>query len=398
MNITKDIKKAKIANQWFFFICGLGLSCWAPLVPFAKERLDLTDSDLGLLLLLLGGGGMLMMPLSGVLTSKFGSRKIMLFGSIIIALTIPILAISSSIFIMSLTLFLFGGGIGMVDVSMNTHGVIIEKHYQKPIFSFLHGLFSVGALVGALCVSFFIKWGLTPFYATLILSTFILIILYNQQRNLLSLDFEKNENGNSMIKEEKEEVRTNAWLSGKVLLLGFFCFSFFLVEGAMLDWSAIFLNDVKRIPIELAGMGYAAFSVAMAGMRLIGGQVIAKISSHQVIVGGGIVAIIGLLLIIFSNATFLILGGFAFVGIGVANSVPVLFSEGGKIEKMKISLVLSVITTLGYSGQLAGPVLLGFIAQHSSLSVAFLFLIIMLFVVLLIYIPKLIILNFRIQK
>lgn len=136
MNITENIKKAKIANQWLFFICGLGLSSWAPLVPFAKERLELSDSNLGLLLLLLGGGGMLMMPLSGILTSKFGSRKIMLFGSIIIAFTIPILAISSSIPVMSLTLFLFGGGIGMLDVSMNTHGVIVEKHYKKPIFSF----------------------------------------------------------------------------------------------------------------------------------------------------------------------------------------------------------------------------------------------------------------------
>ncbi len=159
----------------------------------------------------------------------------------------------------------------------------------------------------------------------------------------------------------------------------------------MLDWSAIFLTDVKRLPIELAGMGYAAFSIAMAGMRLIGGQVITKMSSHQVVVGGGIVAIIGLLFIIYSNAMFLILAGFALVGIGVANSVPVLFSEGGKIEKLKISLVLSVITTIGYSGQLAGPVLLGFIAQHYSLSIAFLFLIVMLFIVLLIYLYKLVI-------
>lgn len=394
MNITENIKKAKIANQWLFFICGLGLSSWAPLVPFAKERLELSDSNLGLLLLLLGGGAMLMMPLSGVLTSKFGSRKIMLFGSIIIAFTIPVLAISSSILVMSVTLFLFGGGVGMLDVSMNTHGVIVEKHYKRPIFSFLHGLFSVGGLVGALCLSFLIKWGLTPFYASLILSVLILFILFNQQRNLFSLDFEQDESRNTVVKEEKGKIKTNAWLNGRVLMLGFFCFSFFLIEGAMLDWGAIFLIDVKRIPIELSGMGYASFSVAMAGMRLIGGKIITRLSSHQVIVGGGVIAIVGLSFIIYSNAISLILFGFALVGIGVANSVPVLFSTGGNIPKIKISLVLSVITTIGYSGQLAGPVLLGFIAQHSSLSVAFLFLIIMLFIVLLIYISKLMILNF----
>ncbi len=144
----------------------------------------------------------------------------------IIALTVPILAIASSIYIMSITLFLFGGGVGMVDVSMNTHGVLVEKHDKKPIFSFLHGLFSVGALVGALCLSFLIKWGLTPFYASLILSIFILFILFTQQKNLLSLDFERNENKNTIVKEEKGEVKTNVWLSGKVLLLGFFAFHF----------------------------------------------------------------------------------------------------------------------------------------------------------------------------
>lgn len=398
MNTTENIKKAKIANQWLFFICGLGLSSWAPLVPFAKERLELSDSNLGLLLLLLGGGAMLMMPLSGVLTSKFGSRQIMLFGGIIIAFTIPILAISSSILVMSVTLFLFGGGVGMLDVSMNTHGVIVEKHYKRPIFSFLHGLFSVGGLVGALCLSFLIKWGLTPFYASLILSVLILFILFNQHRNLFSLDFEQDESRNTVVKEEKGKIKRNAWLNGRVLMLGFFCFSFFLIEGAMLDWGAIFLIDVKRIPIELSGMGYASFSVAMAGMRLIGGKIITRLSSHQVIVGGGVIAIIGLSFIIYSNAISLILVGFALIGIGVANSVPVLFSTGGNIPKIKISLVLSVITTIGYSGQLAGPVLLGFIAQHSSLSVAFLFLIIMLFIVLLIYTSKLMILNFMKKK
>ena len=150
----------------------------------------------------------------------------MLFRIIIISFTIPVLAITSSILVMSITLFLFGGGVGMLDVSMNTHGVIVEKHYKEPIFSFLHGLFSIGALVGALCLSFFIKCGLTPFYASLIPSLVILFILMNQQRNLFS--FESNENKSKIVTEEKNgKVKMNAWLSGKVLMLGFFCFSFF---------------------------------------------------------------------------------------------------------------------------------------------------------------------------
>jgi len=155
-NLNDKINIVKKANMWFFFICGLGLSCWAPLVPFAKDRLGLSESDLGIMLLLLGGGAMTMMPLSGILTSKYGSRKMMLTGGLMIALTLPILALSSSIIIMAIALFIFGGGVGMLDVSMNTHGIVVQRQYPKPIFSMLHGLFSVGALVGALCLSFFI--------------------------------------------------------------------------------------------------------------------------------------------------------------------------------------------------------------------------------------------------
>lgn len=370
MNIVRN------ANMWFFFICGMGLSCWAPLVPFAKDRLGLSESDLGILLLLLGGGAMTMMPLSGLFTSKYGSRRMMVTGGLLIALTLPVLAFSSSVIIMAIALFLFGGGVGMLDVSMNTHGIIVQRYSTKPIFSMLHGLFSVGSLVGALSLSFFVKWGLSPVNASTIFSLIIVFVAIAKYRNLFSKNVE-DERSDKMLVDENEGVvsQKSVWLNGSVLLIGFFCFSFFLIEGAMLDWSAVFMRDVKNIPVELGGLGYAAFSIAMAVMRLFGDKVISKLNNKAVVLGGGIIAVVGLLVVIISNIISLILIGFILIGIGIANTIPVFFSEGGKLKNMKTSVALSAITTIGYSGQLAGPALIGFIAELFSLPLAFMFLI-----------------------
>ena len=114
----------------------------------------------------------------------------------------------------------------------------------------------------------------------------------------------------------------NAWLSGKVLMLGFFCFSFFLIEGAMLDWGAIFLNEVKRIPIEMAGMGYAAFSIAMAGTITVGGKITSRLSTQLVIVGGGIIGIMWYLLMIYLSSMTLSLIGSVILVMCVHNSAP----------------------------------------------------------------------------
>lgn len=379
-------KVAKSSTMWFFFICGLGLSCWAPLVPFAKERLHLSESDLGVLLLLLGGGAMLMMPLSGVLISKYGSRNMMLTGGLIIALSLPILALSTSIIIMGIALFLFGGGIGMLDVSMNTHGIAIQRQYPKSIFSMLHGLFSVGALVGALCLSLFIKWGLSPFFATIIFSLFIIVVSTTQFKKLFAKDVEDEKNNEYIESSDTNSHQsTNVWLNASVLLLGFFCFSFFLIEGAMLDWSAVFLVDIKNVDVELGGIGYAAFSVAMAVMRLLGDNIISKLNNKVVIMVGGAISIVGLYLIISTSLIPLIILGFILIGIGTANIIPVFFAAGGKLKNLKTSLALSAITTIGYSGQLAGPALIGFIAEIFSLTVAFSFLIFIVFLAISIY-------------
>jgi predicted MFS family arabinose efflux permease len=372
MNAASDTNISKRATQAIFFICGLGISSWAIMVPFAKERLALNDGSLGLLLLLLGAGAISMMPVTGILIYRFGSRIIILLASILVAITLPLLLIMNTVVSLGIVLFIFGSAIGTVDVAMNAHGVQVQNLHGKPIMSSLHGLFSTGGLIGSLGLGFLIKLGLSPVVAALSLSLLLLLIVGFQYRSLLTGSREK-----EVIKmfhtdsnKPGQKGTGTSWLKGSVIYLGLMCFIVFLSEGAMLDWSAVFLTENRGVDVALAGLGYAAFSVAMAIMRLLGDNIVSRLNSKTVVVYGSLLAAAGLFLVVLTPWLLTSLLGFILLGIGAANIVPVFFSEGGRLKNVSSTVAIPAISTLGYAGQLAGPATLGFIAHQSSLPVA----------------------------
>ncbi|KAA9353223.1 MFS transporter [Larkinella humicola] len=367
------VSKARKATQLIFLVCGLGMSSWAPLIPLAKDRLALNDANLGLLLLLLGGGSMLMMPTSGWLVNRFGSRRVMAGAGLVMALVLPLLLILSSTTAMAVTLFVFGSSIGTIDVAMNAHGVQVQNLFGKPIMSSLHGLFSVGGLFGSLGLGFLMKLGLNPVYAIVSIAVLMILITLTQYKNLFPLETEQQAIARFSPPDEGSTagIRRFSGLRAPVLYLGLLCFAVFLAEGAILDWSAIFLRDIKGIAPEFAGAGYAAFSIAMAAMRLAGDKLVARLKSKTVVVGGSLIGAAGLVLAVWSPWVAGAMAGFVLVGLGAANIVPVFFSEAGRLPGIPPTTSLPAITTIGYTGLLTGPALLGFIAQHFSLSTAF---------------------------
>jgi len=368
---VKSVTKAKLATQAIFLICGLGVSSWAVMVPFAKSRLRLNDAELGGLLLLLGAGSVTMMPLTGILMGRIGSRWLIFIAALVIALCLPLLLILDTPLTLGIALFFFGAGIGTIDVAMNAHGVQVQNLYGKPIMSSLHGLFSVGGLFGAFGLGFLIRLGAQPLYAAVIIALSLLLIAIIGYRFLFSLDIESAaiERFSSVI-TGKSRREANAWLSPAALFLGVLCFTAFLAEGAMLDWSALFLKEYRKVDVSLAGSGYAAFSVAMATTRLFGDRLVAWLKSDRIIVFGSLIAAIGMFIAIGLPWLSGTLFGFFLIGLGAANIVPVFFSEAGNIKGVSSAMAISVIATFGYGGQLAGPASLGFIAQRFSLPVA----------------------------
>jgi predicted MFS family arabinose efflux permease len=369
---TKRLVQAKSATQLIFLVCGLAVASWAPMVPYAKDRLNLHEGQLGILLLFMGGGALIMMPLAGWLANRYGNRVIMGAAGLMLGILLPLLLLIASPPAMAMALLIFGAAAGAIDVAMNAHGVQVQNLYGKPIMSSLHGLFSVGGLIGSLGLGFLVKMGLAPLHAATAIGILLLIITLTQYRRLFDPDTEKQiVQKFNLPKEAHEKSGRYQWLHRSVIFLGIMCFASFLSEGAMLDWSAVYLRDRKGVPKELSGIGYAAFSIAMAVMRLLGDGIVEKWKSKYVVITGSLLAAVGLTVTILSPSIYLVLAGYILLGIGAANIVPIFFSDGGRLRGIPSTVSIPAITTIGFTGSLAGPALLGFVAHRFSLDIAF---------------------------
>lgn len=349
---------AQNATRLAFFIAGLAMATWAPLVPFAKTRIGIDDGSLGLLLLCIGVGSIMAMPLTGLLTGKFGCRRVILLAGVALCIDLPLLVLMDSTLGMALALLLFGAAIGMIDVAMNIQAVVVERASNRAMMSGFHGFFSVGGIAGAGGVSALLWLGLGPLQATLLAVVAILALLFIASKNLLR------ESGGD--KEGPMFVLPRGW----VMFIGLLCFIMFLAEGSMLDWSALFLTTSRGMDHSQAGLGYALFSIAMTIGRLNGDRVVNAMGRSQVLLLGSLCAAIGLALAIAIDSVMASLIGFMLVGVGASNVVPILFSAAGNQRIMPANLAIASVTTVGYAGILAGPAVIGLIAQISSLTFA----------------------------
>ncbi|MBV4545113.1 MFS transporter [Pseudomonas triticicola] len=348
----------QMSTRVAFFIAGLGIAAWAPLVPYAKARAGLDEATLGLLLLCLGVGSILAMPLAGILATRFGCRRVATGGTLLICAALPLLATVSSIPALIATLFMFGAGLGTVDSTVNLQAVIVERASGKHMMSGFHGLFSLGGIVGAAGVSALLGLGLTPLAAMLVVVVLLIGALLKCVPHMLP--YGSDSSGPAF-----------AIPHGIVLFIGGMCFIVFLTEGAALDWSAVFLAQERGIDTAYAGMGYAAFALTMTVGRLLGDRIVRKLGATRIILFGGLLAAAGLFLATFAPSWQAALIGYALVGAGCSNIVPVLYTAVGKQTVMPESIAVPAITTLGYAGILAGPAVIGFVAHASSLSFAF---------------------------
>jgi len=348
----------QISTRIAFLIAGLGMSAWAPLVPFAKERLAVNEATLGALLLCLGLGSLVSMPVTGMLAGRIGCRKVIAASALIMCVSLLGLATASSVLTMAVALLFFGAAVGSVDVAMNIQAVIVEKASGRSMMSGFHGFYSLGGIFGAAGVSGLLWFGLTPLSAIWVMVAMIVILLAMAVGKLLTY---------GSTTREPLFVRPR----GKVLLIGCLCFIVFMAEGSVLDWSAVFLTSLRGVDAAQAGLGFAAFSVAMTVARLLGDRIVQALGGTRVIFLGGLCAALGFLLIVLIPSREVAFLGFVLIGLGASNIVPVMFTAAGNQSVMPVGLAISAVATMGYAGILVGPAFIGFVAQLSSLSISF---------------------------
>lgn len=353
------------ATRLLFLLAGFGTGAWASLVPAARERTGLDEGTLGMVLLCLGIGSILAMPLSGSISTRYGCRKVLGISGLLLCVLLPVLALTDSMLMLALTLFVFGALIGTFDCVMNIQAVIVERGASRPLMSGFHGFYSLGGILGAAGTSGLMLMSLSPLGSMLMAGLLMLAMLVLAYRHLLPY-------GNPA------EGPAFALPRGTVLFLGMLCFTVFLVEGAMLDWSGVMLRDQHGLSLAQAGFGFASFSLTMTIARLTGDRVIGRVGRRPILMVGALLAAAGILMASLAGAWPLALAGYALVGLGCANIVPVLFTAVGQQTSMPQRIAIPAMSTLGYTGVLTGPAGIGFIAHDSSLQTAFLILAVMM--------------------
>ncbi|WP_241618649.1 MFS transporter [Rosenbergiella epipactidis] len=354
----KKGSNSRLATRLAFFVAGFVTATWAVLVPYARANTGVNDATLGSLLLCLGIGALLTMPITGALTSRFGCRKVIIAALILIILVLPLLAVITQPILLGLALLLFGIGVGVTDCAMNIQAILVEKASAVPLMSGFHGLYSVGGIAGAGLMTLLLALGINVVVALFAIIVCVVVLAVLSYPGLLTY-------------ANPKEGPAFAVPRGIVLLLGIVCFSVFLTEGTVLDWSAVYLTQVRAMPETLGGLGYTCFAVAMTLARLTGDKVVKHFGRLKVVVVGAVVAALGLAMVTFIPAWHLSLIGYALIGAGCANIVPVMFSVVGQQTVMPQAVAVPAMTTLGYLGVLSGPAVIGYVAHFSSLSVSF---------------------------
>ena len=350
------ILRAQLAVNYAFLVEGLGTGIWATHIPVIQARLGIDPAILGVAIFTMAIASVLTMPLTGVALGRFGSRPpttVMMFAFICF-LPLPLLAQSLPAFFVSL--FVFGTTIGALDVSMNVQATEVEKARGRPTMSSFHGFFSLGALVGAGLGAAVIAAGWGDGSGATLVAGIMFVIAIVAALNLWP-------------STKSAEAGPHFALPNRAAFaLGMLAFLAFAIEGSVTDWSALFLSTVKQAQLAEAGAGFAAFSVAMAFFRLSGDTVVARLGPRATMIGGAGIITVGQVLAIVSPWPALAAVGFALVGVGAANLVPVAFSAASRVPGMTPNLSIAAVTTMGYAGFLSIPPILGFVGHTFGLT------------------------------
>ncbi|MAX92722.1 MAG: MFS transporter [Pseudomonas sp.] len=349
---------ARRATRVGFFMAGFGLSIWAPLVPYVRERIEMSDALFGTLLLCIGIGSLTWMPLSGLLVTRRGIRPVVLSSVVLLLLALIGIAFTQSIAVLAVALFCFGGSLGVIDVVLNIQGVVIERDTGRRHMSNFHGMFSLGSISGALSLTGALTLGLAPATGTLLMIAVIALANITVMPGYL---------------RDKAPAGGVAFIrpTGAVLLVGAMTFVVYLAEGAVLDWSALYLTEQKALETAKGGLGYASFALMVTIGRFAGAPVVNSLGTARVIGLGGLLAAFGIALTVLTDHWGWALLGYGLCGLGCANVSPVLISSLSRQHTMPVHQAITAATTIGFAGVLAGPALIGVIAHYASLTLAF---------------------------
>ncbi len=354
--------RARLATLALFFANGFGIGTWAADIPQIKAQLGLSEAALSVALLSMAGGAIVFMPLASIMVGRLGgSGRAVRYSAALFALLFALPGLCPNLAILAGLTFLIGASSGLMDVQMNANASVVERNWGAALMSSFHAAWSFGGLAGAAVAAILIQAGVSTPWLFIIAGALILAMVVAAMPAIGEGDT-ASVGGHSF-----------AWPERKLVGLCIVAFLGMLTEGAMTDWSAVYLTGVAKLAPSVGAAGFAAFAFSMLLGRVSGDFVIRVFGRTEVIVLGAIFAAIGIMPAILAASPAMVIGGFCLVGLGVSNMVPAVFSASAAISSSP-ALGISMAATVGYGGNLIGPPLIGGLASLSGLRFSFILL------------------------
>lgn len=351
-----DAARARRVTTIAFTANGIGMASWLARIPAMRDQAALDARVLGFVLLAWGLGSFAAFRFVGRLVERFGSGHVTRVATAAYCIALPLPTLAHNAWTMAGGLLLVGFANGLLDVAMNAQAVAIEKRVQRPIMSSFHAAFSAGGLAGAALGGLAAKLGATPFHHLAVVA----VVLLAATRTRASIDDAR--------VEPTRDAKPMRRLSGHALGLGIIGLCSSVGEGAMGDWSALFLRDVAGTSESIAALGFAGFSVSMTVGRLGGDWLQERLGIVTLLRIAGGAALVGTGLAVVWPG--LAIAGFVMVGFGLAVVIPLVFSAAGRVPGLPPGAALTTVATLSYAGFLAGPPLIGVLAHAITLRFA----------------------------
>jgi MFS family permease len=352
------VRHNRIAVNAAFFINGFILGNWQARLPRIQEIYNADQGTISMVLLAEALGAVVAMPFTGWLIMRKGSRSITLLSAFLYSAVIVLIPFMGSILAL-FALYVFMGIItGVFDVAMNSQAVMVEQKYARPIMTSFHAFFSIGMALGGGCAAVFssFEYGIVP-HLLAVAGAAVFVTLCTSRYLIRDKPVEKPSSDQPLFR------LPNATLIG----IGVITLCCMLGEGAMANWSVNYMENIAKASVSLAPIAIAAFATAMTAGRIFGDRVRAAIGDKKLIVLGSVIATIGILIALMFPFPYSSIAGFFFVGLGLSTIVPIAYSIAGNAKGLPHGVGLAMVTTVGYSGFLFGPPIIGFLADWQSL-------------------------------
>lgn len=357
-------RAARVATWIYFTLNGFAVGLWVVHIPNVERATGISHSTLGGLLLVLGAAAFVGMQVAGPLADRLGQRKLLPAAGVLLGIALFFPGLATSWWTLGLALACFGFGNGTIDVAMNSHAVVVERAYPRPIMASFHAMWSIGGAIAAVVGAVTLNADVPTTVTLSACGVFTIVVSLLTGRFLMD--------GRPEPEAASSEAPAAKPSTKLVWLLGAIAFAMMLAEGVANDWAALHAEDVLGTSTSTAAFAYGSFAVAMTVGRFATDRVAALVGPVAIVRYGAALAAFGLVLVVFSPWVSLAFAGWALFGLGLSGSVPQLFSAAGNLDKRSSGALMARVVGLGYVGLLAGPALIGGLAHWIPLNVAFL--------------------------